>query len=1168
MRSLFTRRVLLIAIGFALFAWLIWWGWEYFQVSIGGYPPDSVGVRLIVIALAVGVWAAVLLLKRLRASRASARLMAAVARQADSGKGTPGPDALQLRERFDEAVAFLQQKRGRGSLYDLPWYIIIGAPGSGKTTALVNSGLHFPVEQRSGRAALRGVGGTRNCDWWFTDEAVFLDTAGRYTTQDSDAGSDSAGWAEFVSLLRKYRRRRPVNGVLVAMSAQDLMTQGPGAREEHVAAVRRRLDELNDQLGIQLPVYLLITKCDLVAGFTEYFDDLTQEERAQVWGVTFPYDRTRNRDAARQLPEEFDALIERLHERVFARVQEEGDPRRRAKAFGFPQQMAGLRTALTDFVADVFGSTRFDRTILLRGVYFTSGTQEGTPIDRLLGAIGRRFAVAPDAIAPAGRGKAYFIERLIKDVAIPESGLAGVNRRLELRKAAAQVGAYAGMAAVAVLGIIVLSISYSRNKGYIESVEAEVASLQATPPVPEGASMELMLPRLTAVQRVFEAANPHRDGVPWSMRWGLYQGRALGDDAREAYVDVLNGPLLSRVAARFRERFNDYASEPLLLYDYVKGYLMLAQPREHFDADHLRYLAELEWSVPSADESDTGPLMLGHFRNLLEQADGLRPVPIDPAMEVTLRGARSTIRQASIAHLAYLRLRRASERNVADALSLSEAAGLRAEEVLRRKDGVSLSAPILSLYTKEAFDEVTAPNAPESLIAQLADEQWVWGDEGMPKRSAGELAAELLAIYEKDYIAQWDAVTANIDVRSPATPGQAADALALLAGPTSPLRNLLRTIDEQTFLLRPEEAPQGGGLLSAAQDAAGKLVAPILGGRSGARTPADDVRRRITAHFDPIHRLVSAEGGDPPIERVLAQLGQLHEKVKSVGPDVGKSSPLDAASQVSINESTRQLRSTAAGLPAPVGAFVTQIAGRVESVVLRGVRGDLANQYRQAVVAECRSLVEGRYPLNPAASVEATPGDFGRVFGFGGIFDQFFESTLEPLVDVTQRPWRWRPTISNATIGSATMLRQFELARLVRDNFFRRGSQMLELTFRVRPVELDAAVRRFVLRVDGQAFEYQHGPERVVAMTWPGEGAPEAMVTFHDGSPVPPSRVFAGDWAFFRLLDAAQVQQETETRHVLTFQTNGYTSRVRVEADSSRNPFTSRHVLPQIRCEA
>ena len=104
-------------------------------------------------------------------------------------KERPSAEAAKLRERFEEAVAALKKQRRSGnSLYDLPWYVFIGAPGSGKTTALINSGLKFPLEQRVGKGAVRGVGGTRNCDWWFTDEAVFLDTAGRYTTQDSDAG--------------------------------------------------------------------------------------------------------------------------------------------------------------------------------------------------------------------------------------------------------------------------------------------------------------------------------------------------------------------------------------------------------------------------------------------------------------------------------------------------------------------------------------------------------------------------------------------------------------------------------------------------------------------------------------------------------------------------------------------------------------------------------------------------------------------------------------------------------------------------------------------------------------------------------------------------------------------------------------------------------------------
>src|SRR5215469_13954491 len=143
------------------------------------------------------------------------------------------------------APARLQQSRkSRTSLYDLPWYIIIGPPGAGKTTALANSGLRFPLARDGKDAKLAGVGGTRNCDWWFTDQAILLDTAGRYTTQDSDQASDAAGWREFLGLLRRYRGRRPINGVLLALSVPDLITQSDAARSAHVTAIRARLEEL------------------------------------------------------------------------------------------------------------------------------------------------------------------------------------------------------------------------------------------------------------------------------------------------------------------------------------------------------------------------------------------------------------------------------------------------------------------------------------------------------------------------------------------------------------------------------------------------------------------------------------------------------------------------------------------------------------------------------------------------------------------------------------------------------------------------------------------------------------------------------------------------------------------------------------------------------------
>ena len=801
----FLKRTLMIVIGFLLIAVFIWYAGPLF--GFGPYHPlESETARLIAIAVVVGIWFLSRLIRKLRAFRMSDQLLAAVIAKPNTEPGRPSPEASKLRERFEEAVTTLKQQRRSGhSLYDLPWYVIIGAPGSGKTTALLNSGLTFPLEQRVGKGALRGVGGTRNCDWWFTDEAVFLDTAGRYTTQDSDAASDSAGWAEFLSLLRKYRARRPVNGVILTLNAHDLMVQSAAAREGHVEAAQRRLTELNRELGIQLPVYLLVTKCDLVAGFTEYFDDLSVDGRRQVWGVTFPYEQTLNNEAARLFPEEFDALMGRLNERVFSRVEDVRDVRRRTRIFAFPQQMAALRDALAEFVGEVFAATRFDQQVLLRGVYFTSGTQDGTPIDRLLAGIGRRFGVAPEAMAPAsGQGKAYFVERLLKDVMIGESGLAGLNRRLEARKAAAQLGAYAAVAAVAVLGVLLWSISYARNRAFLDQVAVEVAAMKKLPLAPPAAPLDALRPRLDALRALVDSADSYRAATSWTMRWGLYQGRTIGDAIRSAYTRELDGTLLPRVAAQMRNRLVEYARSPEDLYVYLKAYLMFGDP-QRLDKELLRQMADLEWANPSVAAPETGRAMSAHFQSLLDFEDTLRPLPLDQKL---IAQVRSSIRQASVAQMFY----GATKRQYADdkrGINLAAVSGVNTEHVFKRRSGRGLSEPVPALYTRPVFEEMTGTRQAE-LGKRLLEDRWVWGEGNAALSDPLRIAREVIALYEQDYIRAWDDTLGDIEVVSFPTVQQTAQALRTLAAATSPLRGLLDTGETEHAARRRGEAGRAG----------------------------------------------------------------------------------------------------------------------------------------------------------------------------------------------------------------------------------------------------------------------------------------------------------------------------------------------------------------------
>jgi len=355
---------------------------------------------------------------------------------ADADKSTELRVAQELESiqaRFRKAAEELKSARfpnpdGRPrAVEEMPWYVMIGAPGSGKTTALLNSGLRFPLYTADSSASIPGVGGTRNCDWWFADEAVLLDTAGRYTMQESDRKADSAAWHGFLALLRQFRPERPLNGALVTVSVLDLMLWTKNERAKFAAHVRMRLSEMYAALNQRFPVYVLVTKMDLLAGFTEFFGDYDPTTRMQVWGTTFAHDI----DPALMAPSyagDFAALEVRLGAEMLARLHEEPDLQRRAAIYRFPQQFHSIGPLLGEFAALAFGTQVNHRPLQLRGIYFTSGTQEGNPIDRVLATMARTFRLERDAAAlMSGTGKSFFVTRLLREVVFPEQVLAAVE---------------------------------------------------------------------------------------------------------------------------------------------------------------------------------------------------------------------------------------------------------------------------------------------------------------------------------------------------------------------------------------------------------------------------------------------------------------------------------------------------------------------------------------------------------------------------------------------------------------------------------------------------------------------------------------------------------------------------------------------------------------------
>ncbi len=1171
MKKFFTwlvKPAVLAFIGVLLLSLVVWF--EAPLLSFDGSAPfASATARWSIIALLFMAWAGWFGWRKLQAHLANRRLMKSVAGE-DAPKAAPNApegafEFAQLNKRMQEAIAILRKSKGRdgrkGGLYQLPWYMFIGAPGSGKTTALTHSGLSFPLADGMGKGAIGGVGGTRNCDWWFTDEAVLLDTAGRYTTQDSQGELDKAAWTGFLQLLRKYRRRRPINGVIVTVSVSDLLAGDESRRAATAQSIRERIKELHEQLGVRFPVYVLVTKCDLLAGFVEYFDALGREERAQVWGATFALAKEEGADGAlAAFPGEFRLLEQRLQERVLGRMQQERDPWKRALVYSFPQQFAGLGEVLERFLGDVFASNRYEQQALLRGVYFSSGTQEGSPLDRVMGAMAASFGLDRQTLPAQGAtGRSYFITRLLQDVIFPEAELAGVNHRLEGRRRMLQWGAVAGVSALFVLLGAGMLTSYLRNGAYVAEMEARAVDIaRRVAALPPQASPVALLPVLDAARALPGGYDDSDKSAPLLNRFGLYQGDKLGEAARIAYRKLLQDTLLPRLQQRMEDQLRrSDANNAEYLYEVLRVYLMLGDPA-HFDAESIAAWAALDDERNLKEASEAQRLSLAaHELALMENFRQGQAMPVLDAALVA--DTRLALARMPLQQRVYNRVKRQLMRDKLPEFSPAGAGGREAATVFVRKSGEPITRGVDGMFSVAGHARFL--EASEEALADVEKERWVLAQqEAAQAGNQEQVRAAVLQLYYDDYIAQWDALLNDLTVRPFDNLEQGARIANLLSGADSPLRKFLVAAGKETTL----GAAQAVKLPSAAAKVMGKLNAyrqkleSAMGNAPAAPAEVTNVNP-VDAHFENLRRMTS--GTPPPLDQKLAMLKDVAVYMDSAASAKRTGAPPppgDALARVKLE---------ADGAPAPLGAMLKTIDSGGAGLTSGSERERLNALWSAGPAQFCRQALAGRYPIVRASSQDVTADDFGRMFGPAGLIDDFFQKNLAQYVDMGGARWSWRATANNASLGIPQgTLDEFQRAARIRDAFFANGGRQASMRFDLKPVALDPNIARLVLEIDGQVLSAAPNALAAGAFQLPsgkGNGLAKLEVTPASGRSILQSE---GPWAWFRMLDKAHVEATPQgERYKVTFDIDGRKAVLELTANSVVNPFR-RAVLEQFRC--
>ena len=468
-----------------------------------------------------------------------------------------------LQSQWKDQVEALRRSRiGRQKrwLYFLPWYAIIGAPASGKSTAIKNSGLRFPM----GEPKLSGTGGTKNCDWWFSEEAIILDTAGRYTFSDENE-PDRDEWLEFLRLLRKYRPVAPINGLIVAVSADTLVAREPDDVVEDARAMRHKLDQLVGELGIQFPVYLLITKCDLVEGFTEYFGRLPRRRLDEMLGWTNPsWEMTEPRKLVA------DALGA-LHARVTSLrpgfLWEEERAEQLRAIYLFPEEMRGFAKNLEEFCDVLFRETQYNESPFLRGIYLTSGLQKGTAVSRML----QRLGLRAKATELREEKRSYFLKDFFHIRLPADRSLVATTGRRRGRLQVFHNLALATVATACVLLAVLTGGSYVANRTLLNDLQDEMEAAS----VKEGTAPTDKVDALARYVGVIDRLEDRNRRRPTSAGWGLWTGYRAIEPARRLFLArferdaYLPGVEVARRLLRARDPERGFGALEALVRNYV-----------------------------------------------------------------------------------------------------------------------------------------------------------------------------------------------------------------------------------------------------------------------------------------------------------------------------------------------------------------------------------------------------------------------------------------------------------------------------------------------------------------------------------------------------------------------------------------------------------------------
>ncbi|EBA45540.1 conserved hypothetical protein [Burkholderia pseudomallei 305] len=838
---------------------------------------DALQIGLVWAAVALGValalWLATKLWRRWRVRRANRQLGDMLEQQAETGKmsaavAEPAKRAELdvLRTRLADTVKTIKtskigQVSGGSALYELPWYIVIGNPAAGKSSAVINSGLQFPFADKNS-AVIHGIGGTRNCDWFFTTEGILLDTAGRYSVHEEDRSE----WLGFLDLLKRYRPKAPINGIIVTASIAELTGNRPEFAINLAKNLRQRVQELTEKLEVFAPVYVMFTKADLITGFTEFFSSNDRQEYDRVWGATLPYEPDEKRDVVALFDQRFEELYDGLKEISVAQLSVSRGNKLSPGQLSFPLEFSTIKPALRSFLATLFEDNPFQYKPIFRGFYFTSALQEGETNSAAAQRIAHRFGLDSQSLPKphsAFLKNGFFLRDLFSKVIFADRQT--VRQFASPTKTRMRYATFFGFVAALALALGGWTWSTIGNQQLVSNVQADLDNV--TRLQQNRNDLQSRLQAMDILEDRIEQLEQFRRDKPLSVSLGLYQGNRLEQHLLTEYYNGVRQILLAPVSDNLASFLKDVNAHPDQLapmtrapesgatpagpmpvsthpaapgaapspavaqgrqqgglyndasptnvedaYNALKTYLMLSDKR-HVEQAHLTDQVARFWrgwletnrgNMPRDEMIRSAERMITFYLSRVSDNDWPMIEANLALVDQTRENLRRVVRGMPARQRVYEEIKaRASTRFAPMTIARIVGEG--------NTGLVAGSYAIPGTFTRDAWFQYVQPAIRDAATKELQAKDWVLNtasaDDLTLEGSPEQIQKTLVAMYKTEYAQHWQKFMQGIAVQGFGNFTQAVDAMNKLGDPQdSPIRKVLETAYDQTSWDNPSLA--------------------------------------------------------------------------------------------------------------------------------------------------------------------------------------------------------------------------------------------------------------------------------------------------------------------------------------------------------------------------